>query len=111
MAFNELIAKRIRALTALYKEEFTEKRMFGGLSFLYKGKMTVGIVKDQLAVRVIESKLEKTLKKPHIKPMDFTKKPMKEFVYVEADAFDTEEKLLYFIELGLEHAKSKLNEI
>lgn len=109
MAFNELVAKRIRASIALYKEEFTEKRMFGGLSFLYKGKMTVGIVKDHLAVRAIESKMKKLLESPYIKPMDFTKKPMKEFIYVEPKGFDTEEKLLYFIELGLEHAKTKLN--
>lgn len=36
---------------------FSEKKMFGGLSFLFQGKMTVGIVKEELAVRIIASKM------------------------------------------------------
>jgi len=111
MAFNELLAIRIRASIALFPEDFTEKKMFGGLVFLYKGKMTIGVVKENLAVRVISSKMDKLLAKPGINPMDFTKKPMKEFLYVSSEAIKTEEDILYFTELGLEHAKHKLNEI
>ena len=40
--------------------------------------------------------------------MDFTKRPMKEFVYVSENGMKTETELLHYIELGLEHAKSKL---
>jgi hypothetical protein len=40
--------------------------------------------------------------------MDFTKRAMKEFIYVASEGFKTESKLLHWIELGLEHAKSKL---
>ena len=40
--------------------------------------------------------------------MDFTKRPMKEFVFVSLDGIKTEKELLHYIELGLEHAKSKL---
>lgn len=111
MAFNELLAIRIRAAIALYTEEFTEKKMFGGLCFLYKGKMTIGIVKDELAVRIVSQKMEAILASTYTRPMDFTKKPMKEFVYVHSDGFKAEEELLGFIELGLEHAKTKLNEL
>ena len=108
MPYNETLAARIRAQLKLFAEGFTEKRMFGGLTFLYHGKMTVGIVKDELAVRIVDSKMDSELKKNYVRPMDFTKRPMKEFVYVSPEGFITEEQLLYFIELGLEHAKSKL---
>lgn len=108
MAFNELLAERIRISLKLFPDVFTEKRMFGGLSFLFEGKMTIGIVKDKLAVRIIEKKVNDILKKEYVQPMDFTKKPMKEFVYVLEEGFNTEEKLLEWIELGVEHAKSKL---
>ena len=108
MAYNETTATRIREQLKLFPEEFAEKKMFGGLSFLYKGKMTVGIVKDHLAVRIVESKMEDELGKDHVRPMDFTKRPMKEFVYVSEEGFKTETQLLKYIELGLEHAKSKL---
>ena len=56
MAFNELLAIRVRSLVALFPEEFTERKMFGGLAFLYKGKMTIGIVKEKLAVRIVASR-------------------------------------------------------
>ena len=108
MSYNEHIALRIREQIKFFSEEFKEKRMFGGLSFLYKDKMTLGVVKDEIAVRVIESKMETELSKNHVRPMNFTKKPMKEFVYVSEEGFKTEEQLLHYIELGLEHAKSKL---
>ena len=108
MAFNEQLAARIRTQLGYFNETFTEKKMFGGLSFLYGGKMTVGIVKDELAVRVIDSKMQDELSKPHVRPMDFTKRPMKEFIYVAPEGFQTEAELLHYIELGIEHAKSKL---
>lgn len=111
MAFDESLAKRIRAAIQLFPYEFTEKKMFGGLSFFYKGKMTIGVVKERLAVRVISSKMNDLLKTDYVSPMDFTNKPMKEFIYVQPSAFKSEEELLYFIELGIEHAKTKLNEI
>jgi len=108
MAYNERLANRIREQLKLFPEEFTEKRMFGGLSFLFHGKMTVGIVKDDLAVRIIDAKMETELANKYVRPMDFTKRPMKEFVYVSLEGFKTEEQLLHYFELGLEHAKSKL---
>ncbi len=105
MAYNEELANKIREHIAAYGDAITEKKMFGGLSFLYKGKMTVGVVKNDLAVRIIDSKMEVELEKHNVRPMDFTKRPMKEFVYVE---LEDERNLPHWIALGVEHAKSKL---
>ena len=58
MAYNEHLAHRIREQLHFFSEDFTEKKMFGGLSFLYKGKMTVGIVKEELAVRIVSTKID-----------------------------------------------------
>ena len=81
--------------------------MFGGTCFLYKGKMCVGVTKGRLVVRVINEKMEELLSMPSVRPMDFTGKPMKEFVFVDAKGFNTEEQLQHFVEQGIEHAKSK----
>ena len=105
MAYNELLAAQIRERFKDRGMEITEKKMFGGLSFLYKGKMTIGIVKDKMAVRVLASKIDYELKKPKVSAMDFTKRPMKEFVFVEVG---NPNDLDYWIDLGLEHARSKL---
>ena len=108
MAYDEFLADRIRNQLKTFPQEFIEKKMFGGLSFLLKGKMTIGIIKEELAVRVIEEKMESELKKPFIRPMDFTKKPLKEFIYVSGEGFDNDKDLNHYIVLGIEHALSKL---
>lgn len=108
MPFNNQLANRIREQLKFFSEEFGEKRMFGGITFLYKGKMTIGIVKEDLAVRIVPDKMEAELAKEHVRPIDFTKRPLKEFVYVSQDGIKTETDLLHYIELGLEHAKNKL---
>lgn len=108
MAYNEEIASRIRHALAIFPDNFTEKKMFGGVAFLYSGKMTVGPVKNDLMVRVISDKMPDVLAQEFVRPMDFTGKPMKEFVFVSPEGFKTEEQLQNWIELGLEHAKSKL---
>jgi len=105
MAYNETLANTVRTHLVNYNEDITEKNMFGGLSFLYKRKMSVGIVGNDLAVRVIASKMENELEKHNVRPMDFTKKPMKEFIYVEVEDL---KNIPYWIDLGIEHAKSKL---
>ena len=110
MAYNLDLANRIEAALSLFPSDFTQKKMFGGVAFLYQGKMTVGAINDDLMVRIISEKIEAELEKDFVRPMDFTGKPMKEFAFVSEDGFQSEEQLQYWIELGLEHAKSKLNE-
>jgi len=113
MAYDKFLATRIRAALRIFPKtisvQISEKAMFGGLAFLYKGKMTVGIVKNDLMVRVLDTKMEAVLKRRYVRPMDFTKKPMKEFIFVSPQGFITEEELQEYIELGIEHAVAKLN--
>ena len=71
--------------------------------------MTVGIVRNDLMIRVPSDKMDDILNKTNVRPMDFTNKPLKEFVYVSEEGSVNEEQLQHRIELGLEHAKNKLN--
>lgn len=114
MAYNASLKDRIRLAFQLFPDSIhrniQEKKMFGGIAFLYKGKMTVGIVKDDLMVRVKPEHMEATLKMPDVKPMDFTGRPMKEFVFVCPHGYATEEELQHWLEMGVAHALYKLNE-
>lgn len=110
MPHNEHNAYRVREALRLFPEAFTEKKMFGGVAYLYKGKMTVGVIQEDLMVRVVAPKMEEVLNREHVRPMDFTKKALKEFVFVAQDGFTTEEQLHSYIELGLEHAMNKLKQ-
>lgn len=73
---------------------------------MYKGKMAVGIVKDDLMVRVVASKYESSLGKPHCREMDFTGRPMKGFLFVGPEGFDTDRQLEEWIGLGIEFAEA-----
>jgi TfoX/Sxy family transcriptional regulator of competence genes len=110
MAYNQKLVDRIEAALDIFPEHFTQKKMFGGIAFLYQGKMTVGAINHDLMVRVVSNKMEKVLRMENVRPMDFTGTPMKEFIFVAKKGYQTEEQLQHWIELGFEHAKTKLLE-
>ncbi len=101
MAYNEHLAERIRRVLA-HRNDVEEKKIFGGLCFLIRGKMAAGIVKDDLMVRVVESKYQTALSKPHCREMDFTGKPLKAFLYVSPEGVDAERELEEWVGLGVE---------
>ncbi|MCW9037713.1 TfoX/Sxy family protein [Altibacter sp.] len=104
---SEALVRRIRVAVLPWNPHITEKKMFGGSCFLFKGKMCVGETKGRLMVRVVPGKMNQVLDDPDVSPMDFTGKPMKEFIFVAEKGFDSEAKLQHWIELGIEHAQSK----
>jgi hypothetical protein len=51
--------------------------MFGGLAFMLGGHMFCGVIKDTLMVRLGPGGAVSALDQPHVRPMDFTGRPMK----------------------------------
>lgn len=113
MPFDSTLAERVRnglmSLPSPIRTDLSEKNMFGGIAFLLRGKMTVGIIGKELVVRVLHEKMEDMLKLDYVRPMDFSGKPMKEFVYVSPAGLEKEEQIDQWIALGIEHARHKLN--
>ena len=97
MAFDIELAQRLRTYLA-GRPEITEKKMFGGLAFLHHGNMLCGIVGTDLMVRVGKEHHDAAMELPHVRPMDFTGRPMRGFVYVEPRGFDTDEQLAKWVE-------------
>ena len=94
MAFDEDLAERVReALAARDAGWVDERKMFGGLAFLVNGHMVVGIVGEELMVRLGPEATVDALKREHVREMDFTGRPAKGAVFVqpaglEGDALD-----------------------
>lgn len=101
MAYNLTLADRLRKLVGKEKG-VSEKNMFGGLSFLVDGKMFVGVLKDDLVVRVNPADSDKLLKRSNVRPMDFTHRPMKGFLYVSAKGYENDEDLQYWISMAMD---------
>lgn len=101
MVYDEKLAARIRsALNG--RARISEKKMFGGVAFLLQEKMFVGIVKDELMVRVGKERNDEALAKPHVRPMDFTGKPMAGYVFVAPRGCNTAAMLTGWIDWGAE---------
>lgn len=92
MAYDEGVAERLRELFE-DRRGITEKKMFGGLAFMYRGHMLVGIIEDSLMARVGPAEYANALAQPHVREMDFTGKPMKGYVYVDPDGFESDADL------------------
>jgi TfoX/Sxy family transcriptional regulator of competence genes len=107
MPFDELLAKRIRHTLTPYRKHLSEKKMMGGVCFLYKGKMACGVERDNLIVRVVDSKYDDSLQKPHCREMDFTGKVLSGFLYVEKEGIRTEKQLRSWLELGIEFVQKQ----
>ena len=105
MAFNEKLADRTREIIAQTHKNVLEKKMFGGLCFMVNDKMCVGVEQERLMVRLDPDIYDEAMEKEGCKPMDFTGKPMKGYVFVDIDALTTKKKLEYWIELALEFNK------
>jgi len=100
MAYDEGLAERIRGVLD-ERKDVSEKRMFGGLAFLIQGHMSVGIVKDQLMVRVGPEVYDRLLEEPHARRMDFTGRPMKGFLYVTPSGFESDADLERWVSRGV----------
>jgi TfoX/Sxy family transcriptional regulator of competence genes len=102
MAYNEFLGERIGIALKRKGVSFEEKKMMGGLAMMVDEKMCVGVIKDNLMARIDPDIYETALSRDGCKPMDFTGKRMKGFVFVEPEGIDQEEDLEYWLELALE---------
>ena len=105
MAYDEGLAQRIRDAVG-DRAEIAEKKMFGGLCVLWRGSMVAGITGEILMARVGPDFNDEALRRPHARPMDFTGKPMKGFVYVEPEGVESDADLQRWVGHGVSHARS-----
>ena len=84
MAYDEQLAVRIRTLLA-NRTDVTERKMFGGLTFMIRGHMCCGVNGDELIVRLDPDRQDAALARPHARPMDLTGRPMRGFITVQPE--------------------------
>ena len=105
MAYDENLANRTRELLAAAEKNIKEKAMFGGLCFMVNDKMAIGVEKDRLMLRLDPAIYETVMEKEGCRPMDFTGRVMKGFVFVDIDALQTKKQLAYWVNLALAYNK------
>ena len=68
--------------------------------------MAVGVVGDDLMVRLDPADAERALAEPHVRPMDFTGRPAKGMVFVAPEATAEDEHLGAWVDAGADFAAS-----
>jgi TfoX/Sxy family transcriptional regulator of competence genes len=84
VAYDERLAARIRALLAS-RADVSERKMFGGLTFMVGGNMCCGVNGEELIVRLDPGREDDALARPHARPMDLTGRRMRGFITVNPD--------------------------
>jgi TfoX/Sxy family transcriptional regulator of competence genes len=100
MAYDEKLAERIRERLADL-ENVEEKPMMGGLTFMYNGKMCIGIIKDEMMCRIDPAQHDFAMEKQGCRLMDFTSKHMKGFVLIDDTGMKSQSDFDYWIDLAL----------
>lgn len=105
MAYDEGVAERVREVVQS-RPGITERKMFGGLAFMSHGHMFVGVLGSRLMARVGPMAYSDALMMPHVREMDFTGKPMKGYVFVEPDGYESDAALEFWVNKSYEFAAS-----
>ncbi len=98
MPYDEGLAERLREIF-MDRQGVVEKKMFGGLAFMLRGHMCCGIVNDTLMARVGPDQYEEALSRPCAREMDFTGRPLKGFIYVAPEGFESDADLHIWVSL------------
>ncbi len=97
MPYDEGLASRIRGIIGP-RPDVTERKMFGGLCVMTGGRMFIGVIGNDLMARVGPEAQGEALLKPGVRPMDFTGRPMKGFIYVDQSALGSDDALRAWID-------------
>ena len=106
MAYDEDLADRIRELL-MGESELTEKKMFGGLSFLVRGNMAVAASgQGGVMVRVDPAKSDTLVATTSARLVEMRGRPMQGWLRVDPDHLRTKRQLAKWVELGRTYARS-----
>jgi TfoX/Sxy family transcriptional regulator of competence genes len=105
MAYDEELAERVRAALGSVPG-VTEIKMFGGLCYTVGGNMAVGVTGQDLMVRLDPESADAALADPGARPMDFTGRPMRGFLFVGPEGLRTDSSMKEWVDRGVAFASS-----
>lgn len=105
MAYDVGLAERVREALG-GRPGLVEKKMFGGIGFMLQGNMACGVNKEDLIVRVGPERYEEALAQTYARPFDFTGRPMKGWVMVAPDGYESDSDIESWVQQGADFALS-----
>jgi TfoX/Sxy family transcriptional regulator of competence genes len=105
VAYNEGLATR---LLGILDEEagLAEKKMFGGVALLLDGNVALGVIGDDLLVRIDPGQQGTLMAQPGTRPFDMTGRPVKGWIVVAASMCAEDDDLRRWVSRGVAYARS-----
>ncbi len=103
MAYDDVLAERLRDLLAEEVPDASQRRMFGALVFMVGGNIATGVVGDDLLVRLPREEADAALARPGVRPFAGPKRVMSGFVLVDGETLD-DDVLRTWVERGVAYA-------
>ena len=102
MAYDDVLASRVR--TALGKaRRIEEKKMFGGILFMVRGKMCVTVGKDRLMCRIDPTIHDAAVEREGCRAVVMKGRKLRGYVHVDREALRTKRGLDYWVALALDY--------
>jgi hypothetical protein len=107
MPYDLYLAERIERILSDRKASFYQKVMMGGLVFMVDDKMCIGVVRDKnskedrIMARIGPEAQVHYQSRSGCRPMEFTGRPMKGFVFIYAEGYDLDVELAFWVDLAL----------
>ena len=102
MAYDELLADRIRLTLQSKNVHHTEKKMMGGIGFMVDDKLCIGIFRNELMCRVHPDKMSDYLERNGARQMIHGGREMKGYLNVSDEGFDMDSDLEFWVQACLE---------
>jgi TfoX/Sxy family transcriptional regulator of competence genes len=106
VAYDEHLAERIRGLLR-NRRGIVEKKMFGGLAFLFNGNMSVAVSgQGGILVRVNPDESDALVSRTKAYPMEMRGREMRGWLRVDEEDVRTKAQLARWVERGTSYAGS-----
>jgi TfoX/Sxy family transcriptional regulator of competence genes len=102
MAYSQHLADRVRSMLALkHVANVEEKRMMSGMVFMVNDKMCIGVVNDEVMLRIDPAWHEEAITLDGCRTMIHGGRTMIGYVFVNAAAIDLEDDLDFWVQRAL----------
>ena len=101
-AGDEKLIERVRATLASVTG-VKEKKMFGSIAFMVRGKMCVSARAERIMCRIEPTLHDAAVKREGCRTVVMRGRKYRGYVHVASEAVKTEQKLTYWIKLALDY--------
>jgi TfoX/Sxy family transcriptional regulator of competence genes len=105
MAYDHRLADDVRARIGS-RSDLTEREMFGGIAFMIRGNMAVGVSGDGLMVRVGKEAHDDLVTEPGARTFDMSGRPMRGWLAVSTEGIASDASLDSWVARGISYAES-----